>query len=151
MSLEEYLASRGVWHRFISKPETVHTVDAAKVSGIELHRITKNLVFKIDDAGFALLILPGDRRVDSRRVAEVLGVRKIRLVPFERSEEISGYPPGGTPSVGHRTPMKVVLDRSLLAYETIYCGGGSREKLLELKTQDIVRLTGAIITDISTV
>lgn len=151
MSLEEYLASRGVWHRFISKPETIHTADAAKVSGIELHRITKNLVFKIDDAGFALLILPGDRRVNSRRVAEVLGVRKIQLVPFERSEEISGYPPGGTPSVGHRTPMKVVLDRSLLAYETIYCGGGSREKLLELKTQDIVRLTGAIITDISTV
>jgi len=150
MSLEEYLTSQGVWHRFISKTETIHTVDAARVSGIELHRITKNLIFMTDDARFALLIIPGDRRVDSRRAAEVLGVKKIQLAPFERSEEVSGYPPGGTPSVGHRTPMKVVLDRSLLAYETIYCGGGSREKLLELKTQDIVRLTGATIADIST-
>jgi len=35
-------------------------------------------------------------------------------------------------------------------FETIYCGGGTRDKLLELKTQDVIRLAGAIIADIST-
>jgi len=34
-------------------------------------------------------------------------------------------------------------------YETVYCGGGSRDKLLELKTSDIVRLNNAIIADIA--
>ncbi|MFH7836228.1 MAG: YbaK/EbsC family protein, partial [Candidatus Aenigmatarchaeota archaeon] len=68
---------------------------------------------------------------------------------FDKAEEISGYPPGGTPSVGHKTKMKVIIDKSVLNYETVYCGGGSRDKLLELKTSDIIRLNNAIIADIT--
>jgi len=150
MTLEDYLKSQGIWHRFIPKPETVHTADAARVSGIELRKITKNLVFRVDDREYALLIVPGNRKVDLKRAAESLGAKKISLVPFDKSEAISGYPPGGTPSVGHRTRMRVVFDKSLQAFETIYCGGGTRDKLLELKTQDVIRLTSAIIVDIST-
>jgi len=150
MTLEDYLKSQGIWHRFIPKPETVHTADAARVSGIELRKITKNLVFRVDDREYALLIVPGNRKVDLKRAAESLGAKKISLVPFDKSEAISGYPPGGTPSVGHRTRMRVVFDKSLQAFETIYCGGGTRDKLLELKTQDVTRLTSAIIVDIST-
>jgi len=150
MTLEDYLKSQGVWHRFIPKPETVHTADAARVSGIELRRITKNLVFRVDDREYALLIVPGDRKVDPKRAAEALAAKRISLVPFDKSEAISGYPPGGTPSVGHRTEMRVVFDKSLQAFETIYCGEGTRDKLLELRTQDVVRLTSAVIAGIST-
>jgi len=150
MTLEEYLKSHGVWHQLISKTETVHTADAARVSGIELRRITKNLVFKVDDKDYALLIVPGDKKVDPKRATEALGAAKISLVPFEKSEAISGYPPGGTPSVGHRTQMRVVFDKSLQGFDTIFCGGGSRDKLLELRTEDVIRLTGAVIADIST-
>ena len=150
MSLDEYLSAHKVWHRFIPKPETIHTADAARVSGIELRRITKNLVFKVDDKEYALLIVPGDRKVDPGKAAKALAAKKIALVPFEKSEEISGYPPGGTPSIGHRTQMKVVLDRSLLEFETIYCGGGRRDRLLELRVQDVAKLTHAVIADIST-
>jgi len=149
MTLEEYLKSQGIWYQFIPKPETIHTADAARVSGVELRRITKNLVFKVDDREYALLIVPGDRKVDPKRAAEALAAKKISLVPFDKSEAISGYPPGGTPSVGHRTRMRVVFDKSLQSFETIYCGGGTRDKLLELKTQDVIRLTSAIIADIS--
>jgi len=150
MTLEDYLKSQGVWHRFIPKPETVHTADAARVSGIELRRITKNLVFRVDDREYALLIAPGDRKVDPKKAAEALAAKKISLVPFDKSEAISGYPPGGTPSVGHRTEMRVVFDKSLQDSETIYCGGGTRDKLLELRTEDVIRLTSAVIADIST-
>ena len=44
MPLEEYLEKNGVWHRFIEKAETIHTADAAQMTGIDLQRITKNLV-----------------------------------------------------------------------------------------------------------
>ena len=148
MTLEDYLKSQGIWHRFIPKPETVHTADAARVSGIELRRITKNLVFRVDDREYALLIVPGDRKVDPKRAAEALAAKEISLVPFDKSEAISGYPPGGTPSIGHRTEMRVVFDKSLQDFETIYCGGGTRDKLLELRTEDVIRLTSAVIADI---
>ncbi|MFQ6081302.1 MAG: aminoacyl-tRNA deacylase, partial [Candidatus Bathyarchaeia archaeon] len=81
--------------------------------------------------------------------ANVLAVKRVRLVPFDQAEDISGYPPGGTPSVGHKTRMKVIIDRSLLRFRTIYCGGGSRSRLFELRTTDVSRLNDAVIAEIS--
>jgi len=147
--LKNYLEQTGIWHRFIKKKETIHTADAAKAAGLELNRVTKNLVSKTDEGEPVLLIIPGDKRVRLKSAAKALGARRVSLVSFEEAERISGYPPGGTPSIGHKTKMRTVMDKSLLQYETIYCGGGSRERLLELRTEDVVKLNNAIIAEIS--
>jgi len=147
--LEGYLKKNRVWYRFIYKSETVHTADAAKAAGVEIGMLTKNLVSETDEGEYVLLIVPGNRRVNLKAAAKALGVRRVKLVSFERAEEISGYPPGGTPSVGHKVFMRTVIDRSLLDYETVYCGGGSRDRLLELRTRDVLRLSKAVIADIS--
>lgn len=151
MSLHEYLEKEGIWHRFIPKHETVHTADAAQATGIDLHRITKNLISITDTGEYVVLIIPGDRRVDLRRAAEALGVRNVRLMPFGDAESISGYPPGGTPSVGHKTRMRAVVDAELVELETMYCGGGSRDLILEIRVEDVINLTSAIVAPISKV
>lgn len=148
MSLKQFLDNHKVWHQFVMKPETIHTADAANVTGIELHKVTKNLVSITDTGEYILLIVPGDSKVNLKEVAKMLDVKKIRLVPFSDAEKISGYPPGGTPSVGHKTPMRTIIEKKLLNFETVYCGGGSRDKLLEIKVQDIVKLNSAIIAEL---
>jgi len=149
MDLEGFLKENGIWYRMITKAETIHTADAAQAAGIDLHRITKNLVSETDQGEFVMLIVPGDRRVNLEAAAKALNVREVRLVPFSQSEGISGYPPGGTPSIGHKTKMRTVVAESILRYETSYCGGGSRDKLLELKTADIIRFNNAIVAKIT--
>ncbi len=149
MDLEAYLEENGIWHRFIEKSETVHTADASEATGIDLHRITKNLVSKTRKGDYALLVVPGDSRVDLKAAAKALGTKNVRLMPFSEAETISGYPPGGTPTIGHKTPMKVILDEELAGFETFYCGGGSRDRLLELRVDEVKRLTDAIVAKIS--
>ena len=149
MDLEAYLVNSGIWHRFLAKAETVHTADASRTTGIDLHRITKNLVCRTSKGGYALLVIPGDRRVNLQRAAEALNVRNVQLLNFSEAEGVSGYPPGGTPSVHHKTPLEVVVDKSVLAHETVFCGGGTRDRLLELRTEDILRLNKATTADIS--
>lgn len=149
MTLEEYLESKRVWHRFISKPETVHTSDASKVSGVDLNQLTKNLIGTTSEGEFVLLIVPGNRRVDLKKTSRILGTKNVSLIPFTEAESISGYPPGGTPSIGHKTRLSVVIDESLMKYETIFCGGGTRDKILELKTQDVISLNKATIGNLT--
>jgi len=148
MNLEGFLRENKIWHRMIPKPETIHTADASDVTRIALNRITKNLVSVADAGEYVLLIVPGDRKINLKSAARALDVRNVRLVPFDQAEGISGYPPGGTPSVGHKTRMRTLVDESLLKYETVYCGGGSRHKLLELKVADIIRLNNAKVAKI---
>ena len=150
MSLEKFLESEQIWHRFIEKPrETVHTAEASTLTGLELDRMTKNLVSVTSGGEYVLLIVSGSKRVDLKKAAEVLGTSNVSLLAFNEAEQISGYPPGATPSVGHKTTMRVVLDSGLLNYETVYCGGGSRSRILELRTADIVSLNNAIVSSIS--
>ena len=133
----------------MDKAETIHTADASTETGIELNKITKNLVCKTSDGRYALLIVAGDRRVSLQRAAEALNTRNVQLLGFNEAEMVSGYPPGGTPSIHLKTTMDVVVDKELLKYETIFCGGGSRDRLLELKTEDVLRLNHATVSDIS--
>ena len=149
LSLEEYLLRNNIWHRFIQKTQTIHTADAAQVSGITLNKVTKNLVSTTDNGEHVLLIVPGDKKVNLKEAARVLSAKNVELVPFEKAESISGYPPGGTPSIGHKIKMRTVIDKNLLAYETVYCGGGSRDKLLELQVQDIIKLNNAVVAEIA--
>ena len=149
--LESRLKGFGVWYRFLEKQETVHTADASRATGIDLNRITKNLVCRTSDGRHALLVIPGDRRVNLQSAAHALNTNNVQLLGFREAEEVSGYPPGGTPSVCHKTPLAVVIDRAVLEHETLFCGGGTRSMLLELRTEDVLRLSDAVSADISSI
>jgi len=147
--LEKYLQENDVWYQFIEKPETIHTVDAASQSGLDLRKITKSLVLLNQDKEPIMAIIPGDQKLSFGRVKIVSGSKKVRMVPFEEAENYSGYLPGATPMVYHKIKMKVLLDRNLTKYETIFGGGGERTKLLELKVDDVIKLNEAIIGDLT--
>lgn len=149
MDLEEELERLGLWHRFTDKAETVHTADASEATGIPLHRITKNLISETSTGERVLLVVPGDRKVDLKAAAKALGVTNVRLFPFGEAHRVSGYPPGGTPTVGLKERLRTVIDSETAAMETFYCGGGSRDRLLELRSDEVIRSTGAIVASIA--
>jgi len=148
MEIENYLKEKKVWYRFIEKPETIHTADAAKEAGIELELVTKSLVLLDKKKNLILAIIPGDRKLSFDKVKLALGIKKIRMVPFADAEQYSGYLPGATPMVHHKVEMKVIIDKNLISFDSIYGGGGVRSKLLELKVEDVIRLNNAIVADI---
>jgi len=149
LDIDNWLLEHGIWHRFIEKQKTVHTADASDVTGIDLHRITKNLVSITDKGENVIIIIPGDTRVNLKSVARALGVSNVKLMPFDQSETISGYPPGGTPSLGFKSKMRVILDKELERYETFFCGGGVRERLLEVRFSDVKKVNDAILASIT--
>jgi len=147
--LEDYLTRNMIWHRFVKKTETIHTAEASRATGIDLHRITKNLISITDEGEYVVLVIPGDRRVNLKAASTALGVKNVKLIPFDQSEQISGYPPGGTPSLGFKTKMRVVLDSVLDKFITFYCGGGTRDSLLEVRLVDVKKFNNVISASIT--
>jgi Cys-tRNA(Pro) deacylase len=149
MDVETYLKEKRVWHRFVEKPETIHTADAASASGIELARVTKSLILLDDKGNPVMAIIPGDKKLDFGKARKAAGASDVRLVPFSEAEKYSGYLPGATPMVCHRTNMKVLFDENLTKFESIFGGGGTRTRLLEMKTADVIRLNGAVVAGLT--
>jgi len=147
--LEGFLEEHTLWHKFVDKPETIHTADAALKAGIALEKVTKSLILLDQDKQPVLAIIPGNCKLSFSKLKQATNSKKVRLVPFAQAEEYSGYLPGATPMVCHKIKMQVVVDKKLLQFETIFGGGGDRTKLLELKTSDVVRLNNAVVAEIT--
>jgi Cys-tRNA(Pro) deacylase len=148
MNLITYLEKNQIWHRILDKEETIHTTDAAAATGVPLERVTKSLVFLADKKPI-LVIIPGTHRVDLRKLKNALNIQKVHIVPFSQVKEYSGYLPGATPPIRHKQIMDVVIDITVMHHETVYGGGGSRNKLIELRTQDIQQVNSAKVADIA--
>jgi Cys-tRNA(Pro)/Cys-tRNA(Cys) deacylase len=87
--------------------------------------------------------------VNLKNAAKAIGAKNLKLMPFNQSEQISGYPPGGTPSLGFKTKVRVIVDKELEGFETFYCGGGSRDRLLEIRFADVVRFNNSLVATVS--
>jgi Cys-tRNA(Pro) deacylase len=122
---------------------------AAAALGVAPGQIIKSLLFASKGGDAALVILCGDRQVDRRRLAEASGLRQPELAPPEMVLRLTGYRVGGTPPVGHATPLRVVVDRAVLDEPVVYGGGGTSSRMLRIRPDDIVRLTGALVADVS--
>jgi Cys-tRNA(Pro) deacylase len=119
---------------------------AAAALGTTVGTIVKSLMF--DAAGEPILVLvAGDRRADARRLARELSVPKVRLAKPEDVIAVAGYAVGGVPPVGHRRPLRTLLDRALLQYDEVYAAAGAYNAIFRISPDRLREITSAEMTD----
>ncbi len=146
--LRTYLESVNAWFRVFELPEHTMTVDAAaRQLGISPDKIIKTLVF-IDEKDEPLIaIVCGDKRVNPDKLAKVSGCSKVRMAKAREVEKFTGYPVGALPPVGHG--IRTFIDREVLRRDKVVGGGGTTHTLIEMRSEDVIRLSNATICDIS--
>ena len=96
-------------------PDAVTTAAAAAAAlGVEVGQIANSLVFDAD--GEPLLVLTsGAHRVDTGKVAALVGAQKVRRASPEFVRAATGQAIGGVAPVGHPAPLRTLVDRALAA------------------------------------
>jgi len=122
--------------------------DAAKAVGCELGAIAKSLVFMVDDEP-VLVICSGDRRVDESKLASFFGAASARSAPRAMVHDVTGYPAGGTPAVGHDNQLPAVVDTALGRYGLVWSAGGTLDTVYEVKLDRLVTASGARWAEVS--
>ena len=115
---------------------------AARAVGCELEQIVKSLVFDCDGRAVVVMV-PGDRRADSAKVAAAARCERARVAQAEQVQRATGFEPGAVAPFPLRDVDRVLIDRTLLAHDVVWIGAGSRNHLAALAPQDLVRLAGA--------
>jgi len=116
---------------------------AAEAVGKPLEACCKTLIVKAPGNGFWVAIVPGDQQFDTRRMAAAIGARQADLADRDEAEKISGYRIGGISPFAMRRRLPVIIEESLLALDRILVNGGRRGVLVEMATEDVVRLLDA--------
>ncbi len=134
--------------------ESTHTADeAARAVGAELGQIVKSLVFVApgDDGGLEpiLCLVSGPNRVDLARLAAITGEPSVRRATAREAHELTGFAIGGIPPIGHRRPMRVVMDPDLGRYPVVWAAAGTSTAVFPVPPATLRSLANAQVTPLA--
>lgn len=132
-------------------PDDTSTAEAAaQAVSAPQGSIVKSLVFLAD--GEPLLVLvAGDQRADIKRLRTFLGLSKKRLRIAQPSEvlALTGFEVGGVPPVGHKPPVRTLIDHTLGRFETVWAAAGNAHAVFPVAYEQLVEMTGGEVVDLA--
>jgi prolyl-tRNA editing enzyme YbaK/EbsC (Cys-tRNA(Pro) deacylase) len=114
---------------------------AAAALGCAVGAIANSLVFDADGAPL-LVLASGAHRVDTGKVAALVGAGRVRRASPEFVLAATGQEVGGVAPVGHPTQLRTVVDTDLAGYPRLWAGGGDHWTMIAVTYPDLLRLTG---------
>jgi prolyl-tRNA editing enzyme YbaK/EbsC (Cys-tRNA(Pro) deacylase) len=122
-------------------PDAVTTAAAAAAAlGVEVGQIANSLIFEAD--GDPLLVLTsGAHRVDTAKVAALIGVTAVRRASPDFVREHTGQAIGGVAPVGHPKPVRTLVDTALEQYDEVWAAGGIPHAIFPTTFAELVRMT----------
>lgn len=120
---------------------------AADALGVALGQIAKSIIFRRKSDGAAVLVITsGDRRVDEKKVAALVGALGRADADFVKAR--TGFSIGGVAPLGHVVPPVALIDRELFRFAEIWAAAGHPHAVFRLTPADLERLTGAPVADV---
>ena len=147
--VSDALAARGHPHAPVFLSASARTAqEAADALGIVVGQIAKSIVFRrrSDDAA-VLVVTSGDKRVDEKKVAALVGAVGRADADFVKAA--TSFTIGGVAPVGHARPPVMLVDRELFRFDIIWAAAGHPNGVFELTPAQLVELTGAPVGDVT--
>ena len=143
----DYMKAHKINAEHLSFNESCHSVaEAAEAAGASTQDFVKNICLLGPNGELAVAIVRGNDRVDTKKTAKFLGLKKVRMATAEEILKRTGYPCGGTPSFGFDATF--LIDHNVLDMPLVYTGGGSQTSLIKSTPQVLLAANKGMITDI---
>jgi prolyl-tRNA editing enzyme YbaK/EbsC (Cys-tRNA(Pro) deacylase) len=118
---------------------------AARRLGVVQARIAKSLLFKNKAGEYFMVVCPGDKRIPSGVLKQVVG-SKVSMTDADETERVTGFRPGGVCPFGV-DGVEIILDRELGSYETVFPAAGTDATGVKTTLDALVRITGGRVAD----
>ena len=116
--------------------------EAATVRGVKMSQAAKALLFKTKEGQFVLVVLPGDKRADSRKLKDYLHTKSLRFATPEEVEEHMGCKIGSCYPLGVIAGLRTLVDTSLAQNKEIFFNPGRHDISIKMKYTGYQKVSG---------
>lgn len=151
-NVTRYLTAKKVAFEAIeSDPVKRSALETAELLGVDPFEVYKSIVARRIERGKAIVVvLPGPCTVDLKKVAKLVGEKKIMLTTQAEAEKLTGLLTGGiSPLALIAKGFQFVADASVLAHDRIIISGGQRGLSIRIAGKDLISLLNPIVGDVS--
>ncbi|GAB3205657.1 Cys-tRNA(Pro) deacylase, prolyl-tRNA editing enzyme YbaK/EbsC [Marinactinospora thermotolerans DSM 45154] len=148
------LAELGVNGEVRELPHPARTAaDAARQLGCPTGAIANSLIFAVtcdsSPRPTPLLVLTsGAHRVDTAKVAALLGATSVERATPEFVRAATGQPIGGVAPLGHPSPIPTLVDEWLRGYDVVWAAAGHPHTVFPTSFAELVRITSGTVADV---
>jgi prolyl-tRNA editing enzyme YbaK/EbsC (Cys-tRNA(Pro) deacylase) len=144
----EALAAAGVSGQVVELAEPAPTAaTAAGQLGCPVGAIANSLIFAVGGAP-VLVLTSGAHRVDTARVARLLGVAALRRADPEFVRAHTGQPIGGVAPVGHPASIQTFVDVHLKDHDVVWASAGHPHTVFPTSYAELLRITGGVAAEV---
>ena len=122
---------------------------AARATGFPLDRTVKTLVVDLGGRNYCLSLLPGDRQLDLKQLAQVFAVKRAAMTDTATAERLTGYLVGGISPFGTKQALPSVMEKRIREYAEVLINAGQRGVMLKMAPEDIVKALGCRVESIA--
>lgn len=100
-------------------------------------QIVRSILFQIRPEEFVMVLVAGREQVDWKKLRQLVGRSRLRMATEEEVLEITGYRVGTVSPFGLKSPVRVLIDESVLREEEVSVGSGVRNMAIIMKSADL--------------
>lgn len=147
------LEGQHVSYEVIAYPDTIH--DAAELAayvGLPPENVYKTLVILADDPGLKpmLMLVAANTSLNLKKAAQAVGAKKVHMARHADAEQMTGLKVGGISALALLNKgFDVVLDEWATLLDFIVVSAGQRGLNVRLNVDDLIRITGARVAEVS--
>jgi Cys-tRNA(Pro)/Cys-tRNA(Cys) deacylase len=111
--------------------------------------VVKAMIVRWDKRDFVLVVIPGDKQLSLKKVAEALGEKDVSLASERDVRRVTGFQVGAVSVTGfRREDIPGYVDQGVLELEKALISSGRPDAGLALQPQDLLRaIDGAQVGD----
>lgn len=122
--------------------------EAAQQLGILVGQVAKSVIFRRKEDGAPVLVVAaGDRRVDEKKVAALVG--KIGRADADYVKANTGFSIGGVSPVAHVQTPVTLIDSTLVRFDVLWAAAGHPHAVFPLSLEQLQTLTQAPVVDVA--
>lgn len=146
--LQKFLDDKHIHYELIEHEPVFTSEQAAAIRGLGLQNGAKSLLLKVNNE-YMMFVLPGNRKLDSKKVKQLTGSKKIRFATPEEVLEVTGTQIGAVYPFGEIAAVKMVVDKRLAENEIIAFNPGVHHKSVIMKWSEYQKATDPTLVDMS--
>ncbi|MCU4675157.1 Cys-tRNA(Pro) deacylase [Catenovulum sp. 2E275] len=137
-------------HQYEHDPASAsYGLEAAEKLAVAPAYVFKTLLAQLDTKDLVVAILPVNQQLNLKLLAKAAGSKKAVMANPTDVERTTGYLLGGVSPLGQKKRLKTFICQSAQKLETMFVSGGKRGLEIELTPQDLLKLTFAHFSEIT--
>ncbi len=139
------LTELGVPHRVFRHAGKITSVEqAAAERGQSPRQVVRSIVFRIGKGEYVMALIAGTGQISWQLLRKYLGQSRLTMAKPDEVLAVTGYVRGTVSPFGLKTPLRILVDESVLAQDEVSLGSGERNVGIIMRRADLMNALGKV-------